>query len=76
LRRPFIKGKRRPFIEGGGCSLTYELDLSLMWWEGRTMNFPTQTFKIQHNVGVSTDLNTLQLMTFIEVVHMHGHTQL
>ena len=47
-----------------------------MWWEGRTMNFLTWKFKIQHDVGVSTDLNKLQLMTFIEVVHMRGHTQL
>ena len=74
MRRLFIEGKRRPFIKGGGHSLTYKLDLSLMWWEGRTMNFPTRKFKIQHDVRVSTDLNKLQLMTFIEVVHMHGHT--
>jgi len=36
-----------------------------MWWEGRTMNFPTPKFKVQHDVRVSTDLNKLQLMTFI-----------
>jgi len=63
LRRLFVKGKRRLFIEGGGHSLTYKLELSSMWWEGRTMNFHVWKFKIQHDVGVSTDLKKLQLMT-------------
>jgi len=58
------------FVEGGASGRKQQegtLTSSLMWWEGRTMNFHVGKFKNStwsHDVGVSTDLNKLQLTTW------------